>query len=424
MSPFDDVDYFVDPSIVGDPYPYLEYVRSHGPVWREPHHGVVAVSGHQEALEVYRDTRTYSSCNSPTGPFPGFPVPLEGDDVSDLIEAHRAELPLSDLLVTFDPPHHAAHRALLMRLLTPRRLKENEEFMWAAADRQIDEFLGKGQCEFIGEYAQPFALLVIADLLGVPESDHHLFREKMGALTFGALGGEEESDDPAVFLSEWFTTYVEDRRAHPREDVLTHLASAQFPDGTVPEVLDIVRLASFLFAAGQETTARFLASAMRMLAEAPDLQATLRRDRELIPNFVEEGLRMESPTKADFRLARVTTTLGGVDIPAGTTVMVLFGAVNRDPRQFDTPQSLDVRRANAREHLAFGRGIHFCPGAPLARLESQISLNRLLDRTSEIRLSPAKHGVGPHDFNYLPTYLMRGLTALHLELVGADHGQA
>ena len=149
-------------------------------MWREPHHGVVMVTGYDEAVAVYRDTATFSSCNSVSGPFPGFPVPLEGDDVSALIEKHRDELPFSDQLTTLDPPKHTAHRALLMKLITPKRLKENEAFMWRLADRQIDEFLAKGECEFISEFASPFALLVIADLLGVPEADHAEFRAELG----------------------------------------------------------------------------------------------------------------------------------------------------------------------------------------------------------------------------------------------------
>src|SRR2546423_2018342 len=165
---------------VADPYPYYDWLLAQCPVQRERHHDVMMVTGYDEAIAVYSDAATFSSCNSPTGPFPGFPVALEGDDVSALIEEHRDDLPFSDQILTFDPPVHTAHRGLLMRLITPKRLKENEDFMWRLADRQIDEFMDRGGCEFISEYGQPFALLVIADLLGVPESDHELFRERLG----------------------------------------------------------------------------------------------------------------------------------------------------------------------------------------------------------------------------------------------------
>ena len=152
------------------------------------------VTGYEEAVAVYNDTATYSSCNAVTGPFPGFPVPLDGDDVSALIDEHRDELPMSDQLPTLDPPNHTAQRALLMRLITPKRLKENEEFMWRLADRQIDELIADGECEFISDYAGPFAMLVIADLLGVPESDHEMFRERLA----GGRRGAAPSGAPAT----------------------------------------------------------------------------------------------------------------------------------------------------------------------------------------------------------------------------------
>ena len=213
-------------------------------------------------------------------------------------------------MVTMDPPEHTRHRAVLMRLITPRRLKENEEFMWRLADRQLDEFLAKGQCEFITEYSQPFAMLVIADLLGVPETDHPSFRRRLNAQA-GAISGEQmEELNALASLDEWFKTYIEDRRREPREDVLTGLALAKYPDGSTPEVIDVVRTATFLFAAGQETTARLLATALKHLAEHPEVQDELRAHRDRIPDFIEEALRIESPVKTDFRLTRRSTTPG------------------------------------------------------------------------------------------------------------------
>ena len=346
-------------------------------------------------------------------------MPLEGDDISALIEQHRDELPMSDQLPTLDPPVHTAHRGLLMRLITPKRLKENEEFMWRLADRQLDEFVGNGSCEFIREFAKPFAMLVIADLLGVPEADHERFRNALGGGRTGTLGSTDDktlAHSPLEFLAEQFTTYIEDRRENPREDVLTGLATATFPDGSTPDVIDVVRIAANLFAAGQETTVRLLAAALLMLGEQPALQDRLRDERELIPNFVEETLRFESPVKGHFRLSRVPTTVGGVDMPAGTTVMLLLGAANRDPRRFEDPGEFDVERTNARQHIAFGHGVHTCPGAPLARAEGLLALERILDRMHDIRISEAEHG--PEDarrYEYAPTYILRGLQRLHLE---------
>jgi cytochrome P450 len=426
VSDFDELDFFRDDAFVADPYPYFEHLRDQCPVRREPHHGVVMVTGYDEAIAVFHDTATFSSCNSVTGPFPGFPVPLDGDDLTELIEQHRDQLPMSDQLPTMDPPTHTAHRALLMRLITPKRLGENEDFMWRLADRQIDEFVAKGECEFIRDYAQPFAMLIIADLLGVPESDHELFLERLAGRarrgsTIGSTGDDALAHSPLEFLYEQFTTYVEDRRKEPRSDVLTGLASATFPDGSTPDVVDVARIAANLFAAGQETTVRLLGTALQLLGERPDLQQLLRNERARIPNFVEEALRIESPIKGDFRLSRFPTTLGGVDLPAGTTVMVLNGAANRDPRRFECPAEFDLERVNARRHIAFGHGVHTCPGAPLARSEARVSIDRLLDRMGDIRISETAHGpAGARRYKYAPTYILRGLSSLHLEFDPLD----
>ncbi|MCU1486672.1 MAG: cytochrome [Actinomycetia bacterium] len=425
MSDFDAVDFFRSRDFVEDPYPYFEHLRSQCPVQREPHHDVVMVTGYEEALAVYHDVATWSSCNSVTGPFPGFPVPLEGDDVTDLIVEHRDALPMSDQLPTMDPPAHKEHRGLLMRLLTPKRLKENEASMWDLADRQLDGFVERGGCELVRDFAAPFTLLVIADLLGIPEADRPRFRDVLqGAHRpkegLGSTGDDTLSHSPLEFLYGELTSYVEDRRRSPQADVLTGLAIATFPDGSTPEILDVVRVAANLFGAGQETTVRLLSSALWFLAEDPELQQRLRDQRDLIPNFIEEVLRVESPVKGDFRLSRVPTTVGGVDLPAGTTVMVVNAAANRDPRRFECPADFRVDRPNAREHVAFGHGAHFCPGAPLARAEGRVALERVLDRMHDIRISEAHHGPpGARRFAYAPTYILRGLNQLHLDFTPA-----
>jgi cytochrome P450 len=419
MADYDQVDFFSDASLLEDPYPYFEHLRAQSPLTPLPHHGVVAISGLEEASDVYRDPGTFSSCNSVIGPFAPFPVPLVGDDVSEIIETHRHELPMNEHMVTMDPPDHTRERALLMRLITPKRLSENEEFMWRLADQQLDQLLARGRCEFISAYSQPFALLVVADLLGVPESDHQRFREGFGlGSNPGELGGGEDQHElnALEWLDGYFAAYIEDRRREPRHDVLTDMALAKYPDGSTPDVLSVVRSATFLFAAGQETTARLLATALKYLTEYPELQDELRTHRERIPDFIEEALRIESPVKADFRLARRATTIGGVDIPAGTPVMLLNGAANRDPRRFDCPAEFKLDRPNTKEHIAFGRGIHSCPGGPLARAEGRISLERILDRMRDIRLSEEHHGpAGDRRFEYEPTWVLRGLRALHIE---------
>jgi cytochrome P450 len=262
--------------------------------------------------------------------------------------------------------------------------------------------------------------LVIADLLGVPEEDHKEFRTVLGAdrpeARVGSLDHQAVGTNPLEFLDEKFSSYLEDRRRDPRDDVLTELATAKYADGSTPEIIDVARTATFLFAAGQETTAKLLSAAIKALAERPELQQGLRDDRTLIPTFIEESLRLESPVKSDSRLARRSSKVGDMDVKAGTVVMVLPGAANRDPRRFTDPNTFDPARSNARQHIAFGRGIHTCPGAPLARAEARVALERLLDRTTDIRISEEHHG--PADarrYTYVPTYILRGLTELHLE---------
>ncbi|MDH3705071.1 MAG: cytochrome P450, partial [Acidimicrobiia bacterium] len=302
--------------------------------------------------------------------------------------------------------------------------KENEAFMWRLADDQIATFVAGGSCEYMNDFAQPFALLVIADLLGVPEADRATFTEALlhRPADHGVGSGEQAmAKNPLEFLYEQFTAYVEDRRANPTDDVLTGLAQATFPDGSTPEVIDVVRVASNLFAAGQETTVRLLCTALKVLGEDHELQDRVRADRTLIPNFIEEALRYESPVKGDFRLSRVPTSVGGVDMGAGTTVMVVNGAGNRDPRRFPDPDTFDIERENARQHLAFGRGIHTCPGAPLARSEARIAIERILDHTADIGIAEEHHGPpGDRRYDYVPTFILRGLTRLHLEFTPVE----
>lgn len=419
MNDFATLDFLTDSSLIPDPYPYYEYLREQGPAVWVPPHGFVGVTGYDEALAVYKNTEDFSSCVALGGPFPPLPFTPEGDDLNAQIDAHREQFPMFEHMVTMDPPAHTKARSLLSRLLTPKRLKENEDFMWRLADRQLDEFIANGRCEFLAEYAKPFSLIVIADLLGVPERDHQEFRVALGAAQpgsrVGALDHEPVGTNPLEFLDEKFSGYLTDRRREPRDDVLTDLATAKYPDGSTPDVIEVVRTATFLFAAGQETVVKLLGSSVRILAERPDLQAQLRENPKLAGAFVEECLRMESPTKVDFRLARKTTTLGGVPIKAGSILMLCLGAANRDPRKFENPDEFRLDRKNVREHIAFGRGIHTCVGAPLARVEAQVTLNRMLTRMADIAIDGARHGpAGDRTYRYEPTFLLRGLSDLYI----------
>lgn len=417
VTDFEAVDFFTDPALVPDPYAYFDHLRSKCPVAQATPFNVMAVTGYDEALAVYRDP-AFSSCVSVAGPFSGLPFgPGDSDDVSELIEEHRLAVPMGEHITSQDPPLHTRTRGLMNKLITPKRLKENEDFMWRLADQQLGTFVERGSAEFLADYAKPFSLLVIADLLGVPGEDHEDFKAAFALETVGELGKEAPTThNPLQWLNDKFYGYIEDRRRTPREDVLTGLAQAKYEDGSTPDIEDVMNLSTFLFAAGTETTTKLVSSAVRFIADNPGFETMLRDDRSRIPSFLEETLRMESPVKSHFRMAGRTTSIGDVVVPAGTTVMVLPGACNRDERKFPDPNTFHPDRANVREQIAFIRGVHSCPGAPLARAEGRISLNRILDRMSDITISTAHHGPAEdRHYVYEPTFIMRGLSELHLE---------
>ena len=415
------VNFFADPDVSQNPYEYWDYLREQGPVTREPHFGVYAVTGYQEVMAAFKDHESFSAVNAIGGPFPPLPFTPEGDDISEQIEAHRHLFPIYEHMVVMDPPAHEKARSLLSKLLTPRRLKENEESMWKLVDSSIDAIIDKGRCEFLTEYAKPFATSAIIDLLGVPAEDRPEFLAALGAERpegnrVGALDGEPVGLDPLQYLDDKFVGYLAERRRAPQDDVLSGMATAVYPDGSTPELIEVAKPATFLFAAGQETVTKLLSAAVQTLGDRPEYQKMLRENPGGIPTFIEEALRMHSPTKIDFRLVRRTTTLGGVHLPAGTIVMLCLGAANRDPRKFEDPHEFRPDRKNVREHIAFGRGIHTCAGAPLARVEGQITVRRMLDRMSDIRIDESVHGPADRrDYTYEPTFLLRGLTQLRIE---------
>lgn len=416
MERYDQTDYFMDLSLVDDPFPYFEHLRSRGAVVPLPAHNVVAVTCFEEALAVHLDSEHFSAVNAVIGPLPPMPFAPEGDDITAQIEAHRPQIPFGEDVLTLDQPRHTPLRSLMMRLFTPRRLKEMEASIARIGQDLLEEIAPAGKCEFVRDYARPFALLGIADLLGVPEEDRAEFRANDAAGTSRIGAGENASViNPLDFRRDKFIGYVADRRGSSSTDILGDLANATYPDGSQPAIADVVRVASLLFGAGQDTTATLLGNALRILADDAELQQRLRHDASLIPAFIEEVLRFNGPVKSTFRLARKPVTLGGVAIAPGTTVMIVTAAANRDPAKFDDPNSFICGRAKGKEHLSFGRGIHTCPGASLARSQARISLELLLARFTEIVINEDAHGAGgERHFSYQPTYVFHTLTGLHL----------
>ena len=416
----DERDYFTDHSVLLDPYGYFEEIRAKGPVYQLQNRDILVVTGFDESVEVLRNTRDFSSINCVPGA--AYPLPFEpqGEDISGQLEAQRSHFPGSDLVVTFDDARHAAMRSILNRLFLPARLKANMEFMEEFADELVREAVARGKCEIVNGISTPYVTLVIADLLGVPAEDRELFRKSIDAAPPpGKLGdeGNPQLDSVMQFLGGYFARYIQDRRANPREDVLTTLATATYPDGSTPDLMDVVSQAAFLFAAGQDTSAKLLSNAMRHIIERPGLQQKIRANTDLIPSLLEEVLRLEGSTKATFRVARRKTRIGEVDVPVGKRVIVALAAANRDPRRWEDPAAFEFDRPRIREHLAFSRGPHTCVGAPLARAEVRVILERFFAHTSDIGLSEEKHGKpGNRRLAYEPSFIIRGLAELHLEL--------
>ncbi|MCB2079396.1 MAG: cytochrome P450 [Novosphingobium sp.] len=415
---FEEIDFFTNIEVTQNLPGYLAALRSQSPVHSEPFHGVYMVTGMAEAMEIFQQQAdAFSSAIAVTGPLPPLPF-APGEDIRTQIAEHRKEMPWTDHLATHDGSEHALKRAMMSQLLTHKRLKANEEYVHGLVEHLVDSLIDRGECEITEGLAHALSTLVIADLLGVPEEDRQSLLESMGPDPTQMDGdqGFKMGSDPLVHLHDRFRGYLEERLRNPGDDMLTGLAQARFRDGTDPGLEAKARLACFLFGAGQDTSARLLAFSFRVLGEFPDVQAKLRSEPERIPEFVEEVLRFEPPVKTLSRLALRDVEVGGVTIPKGSVVTICTGGVNRDPRHFDHPDTFDYDRPNVRDHVSFSRGSHGCLGAPLARMEVRVALERFLEKTSAIRISEAHHGpAGARRYSYEPTYLLHGLQALHVE---------
>lgn len=413
-------DYFTDRSVLLDPYDFFEEVRARGPIVQMQDRDILFVTGFKETVEVLLNKADFSSMIATPGPAAPLPFEVDGDDISEEVAAHSESIRAQDLMVNYDGEAHLAARSLLNPLLVPSRLKANEAFMESYADEIVREMVARGTCEIVNEVATPYVTLVIADLLGVPAEDRQQFRNAIDA---GPPPGnmdapqENQQSSALAFMVGYFAKYLAERRANPQGDVMTDLALAKFPDGSTPDIMEPAKAAMFLFAAGQDTSAKLLGNSMRYLAENPDMQAQLRADPSLIPAFIEEMLRLEGSTKMTARLAVRNTRIGDVQVPVGKRVFIGLAAANRDPRRWEDPQDFKLDRPKIKEHVAFGRGAHVCAGSPLARVEVRVLLEKFLAQTSSIELSEEHHGPpGNRKLAYEASYIIRGLENLHVVL--------
>jgi len=414
-------DYFTDHAILRDPYAYFEAVRAHGPVWQPEGKDYLIVTGFDEFLQVMRNSADFSAVIGLQGAALPLPFTPEGDDITGQIEAQRDRFHGGDLLVNLDDNPHFNMRALVNTLFVPSRLKAAEERMAAYADRMVRDAVAKGQVDLVKDIATPFVTWVVADMLGVPDEDRQMFIDRIAeAPCPGNLDGEkalDEADHPFVIMGSYFAGYIMDRLANPREDVLTELAHAVYPDGSKANPEDMIKLGMFMFGAGQDTSAKLLTNSMRYITDIPGMQDKLRADPSQIPALLEEVLRLEGSTKQTARLARRDTTIGGHPVKAGTKVLLAIAAANRDPKRWDAPNDFQMNRPKIKEHVAFGRSAHTCAGAPLARAEVRVILERFFAHTAHMDIDSVKHGpAGARQLDYEPSFIIRGLSSLIVNL--------
>ncbi len=414
-------DYFTDHSVLLDPYQYFEEMRPRGPIAQLETRDCLLLTGFEECVEVLRNPEDFSSLNSLASS--AFPLPFtpQGSDISAQLEEHREKYVGFDLLVCLDGERHANVRSLVGRMFAPRRLKDNERFMTDYARQLVGKAVADGRCELVNQISTPYVTMVVADLLGVPAEDRVKFEERLAQnQTVGSIDNPDAPTDTSTleFMGAFFYQYLAERRENPGTDLLCELATATYPGGVTPDILDLVKLAVFMFAAGQDTSAKLLGNAMRYIVDVPGLQRLLRDDRDQIAWMLEEVLRLEGSSKATHRIAIRDTKIGARDIPAGTQVIVALAAANRDRKYWgEDANEFKLNRPGVRNHIAFGRGSHTCAGAPLARAEVRAILNAFFDLTDDISISHEKHGKpGARQYKFEPSFIIRGLQSLHLDL--------
>jgi cytochrome P450 len=365
-----DADFFTHNHV--DPYQGYEALRQGCPVYHDETTGAYFVSRYDDVVEVFRNPAKFSA---------------RAHRLNTLVSAARAgkldELgePRRVALVADDDPYHAFLRSLMARSFTPRAIKELTPTVEGIAAQLFENMPPDQVVDVLPVLCVPLPSRTIAAMYGLPEHDYLRFNE----WTEGFLSPEPEVYDPAVeAFNDYFRTEIHDRKARPREDMVTRLAQATMADGTPLPEEEVLALLRQNILAGNETTTNLLASMLFLLAQDPQLWSEARQDRTLVSSIVEETLRFESPSQWIPRRARADVTIDGVAIPKDATVLPMMGSANRDGGRWTRPDKFDPKVEPAARHLAFGLGVHFCVGAPLARLEATVALDGLLDRFASV----------------------------------------
>ena len=373
----------LDPEVIDDPYPFYSQLRTQAPVWEIPGTGLYTVSTFELLTEATSRIEDFSS------------------NLDVLVYRDSAGLPCrlpfgdggAQALATADPPMHALHRSTVFPELVAKRMETLEPDIAEIADGCVTRALESESAEFMSMIGNVVPITVISRLIGFHNSD--IDQLLNAAFDSTAMLGSTLSYDELVRLiartgdiQTWLADQLSTAMKDPGDDLLGAVARG-VRDRVFSEFEGLVILHTLLSAGGESTTS-LLGNAVRLLAEHQDLQEQLRRDPDQIPMFVEEALRLEPPFRYHMRTVPRDTTLGGVMILAGATLLLLWGAANRDVAEFDRPDEVDLHRRVPKRHLSFGRGIHHCVGAPLARIEARIVLTALLERTRSITPDP-KH---------------------------------
>lgn len=403
-TPLKDINFF-DAEVIEDPYGFFQIARSEAPVYLLPGTDMYLVTRHDLVFDAIKRTEEFSN---------RFSKLLEGKQADD--PEVRAILdegwPQVDTLLTNDPPGHKRFRALVNKAFTAKRVNQMEDRITEVIDQLIDGMLARGECDFVADFAVPLPVTVIADQLGVPREDTALVKKWSDAFA-DRLGGmidrerELETAREVVEFQKYMHARIEERRKEPRDDMVSDLVHAREEGERPLDDTELLSVIQQILVAGNETTTNALAGGLLLVLRQPDALARLREDPDLVTNMVEEVLRMESPTAGMWRVVTRDTELGGVPIPAGSKLFLRFDAANRDPAKYDNPEQFNIDRKNAKTHLAFGQGIHFCVGAMLARKEMNLAYRHLLDRLGTIEMVEGKN-----DFLHQPNMMLRGLKRL------------
>ena len=408
----------LEPEALRCPYPHFAAMRAEGPLHHVPELGYFMVTRYSDIMEIVRKPDVFSS-QMPTGPqvmqsmMEGLMQAVQDQPELQEVITKGAMANAQPVLLNADPPLHTRQRSLVSRAFSPKRVASMEASIREIANALVDEFIGDGKVELVSQFAVKLPLIVIADALGVPRDELPTFKRWSDDFVV-AIGNHKLSPQrladmmkSQVEFRDYFAGKIEERRAAPRDDLISDVVHAEIDGEALSEDEMLGMFAQFLVA-GNETTTKMIASATVLLLDHPDQLAQVAADHGLIPNLVDEALRLESPVQGLFRTAVVDTEVGGVAVPAGTPLMLVYASGNRDDGVFADPDRFDVTRPNAKTHLAFSQGPHYCVGAALARAEGRVAMEVLLTRLDGLAYAPE------HDFEYEESYVLRGLKRLDL----------